>query len=64
MTLPKVEQQALELLANGYTTQQIAAAMHVSHSTVRRWLVNTYIRLGATNGYMAVKLALQKGLIA
>lgn len=46
--------QVLQCLADGRSTDQVAAAMCVSQSTVRKHLENIYERLGVTNRAAAV----------
>jgi DNA-binding CsgD family transcriptional regulator len=50
--------EVLRCLAEGQTTEQVAAAMVVSVSTVRKHLENIYERLGVTSRAAAVAKAL------
>lgn len=57
------QRQALELIAAGNTTEEIAAAMHVSPSTAKNHLDRLYRALGACNAAHAVHLAYQRGVL-
>lgn len=56
-TLTQRQWQVLHCLANGHSTDQVAAAMCVSPSTVRKHLENIYERLGVTNRAAAIGTA-------
>jgi Response regulator containing a CheY-like receiver domain and an HTH DNA-binding domain len=56
-TLTQRQWQVLHCLANGLSTEQVAAAMCVSPSTVRKHLENIYERLGVTNRAAAIGTA-------
>lgn len=57
------ERQVLELLADGRTTRQIAAALFVGEETVKTHLGHVYAKLGVTDRVQAVALALRRGLV-
>jgi DNA-binding CsgD family transcriptional regulator len=57
------EREVLELLANGATDDQIAAALALSPATVQSHVRNAKAKLGARTRAQAVALALQRGLI-
>jgi PAS domain S-box-containing protein len=57
------EREVLELVAEGKTSAEIAAALHLSPETVRTHLGNARTKLGARNRPHAVALALEQGLI-
>ncbi len=52
------ERELLSALANGWTNQQIAARIGISHNTVKYHLKNLYDKLGVTNRAMAVAISL------
>lgn len=56
------ELSALDLLSQGKRTREIATLLHASQSTIKRWLALAYARLGATNGYEAVRIATEAGV--
>jgi len=58
------ETQVLELVADGLSNKAIAAALGVSDETVKFHLGSILGKLGASNRTDAVRLALQRGLIA
>lgn len=57
------ERQVLELLADGRTTRQIAAALFVGEETVKTHLTHVYAKLGVSDRVQAVALALRRGLV-
>ncbi len=57
--LPARERQVLELLADGHTNSEIAAALHLSEATVKGYLSATFTRLGLRNRVEAALLAWQ-----
>ena len=63
-TLTDRERQVLELLAEGFTTQRIAADLVLSLHTVRNHVRNVLMKLGAHTRLEAVTIALREGLIA
>jgi DNA-binding NarL/FixJ family response regulator len=50
------ERELLTALANGWSNQQIAARIGISHNTVKYHLKNLYDKLGVANRAMAVAL--------
>jgi DNA-binding CsgD family transcriptional regulator len=57
------EQDVLRLLAGGYTSREIAAALVLSSHTVERHIANVYAKIGAHRRADAVAYALQHGLV-
>jgi predicted ATPase/DNA-binding CsgD family transcriptional regulator len=57
------EMAVLRLLAEGYTNQQIGAALFISPETVRRHATNIYGKLGITNRAEAVAFAHRHDLL-
>ena len=57
------EREVLELLADGRTTRQIAAALFVGEETVKTHLGHVYAKLGVNDRVQAVALALRRGLV-
>ena len=57
------ELQTLELLAEGYTNKQIAAALHLSDFTVRHYVVSIMEKLQAADRTGAVAVAFRNGLL-
>jgi DNA-binding NarL/FixJ family response regulator len=57
------ELQTLELLAEGYTNKQIAAALHLSDYTVRHYVINIMEKLQAPDRTGAVAAAFRSGLL-
>jgi DNA-binding CsgD family transcriptional regulator len=53
----------LRLLAGGYTSREIAAALVLSPHTVERHVANVYAKIGARRRADAVAHALQHGLV-
>jgi DNA-binding CsgD family transcriptional regulator len=53
----------LRLLAGGYTSREIAAALVLSSHTVERHIANVYAKIGAHRRADAVAYALQHGLV-
>ena len=53
----------LELAATGLTVSEIAATLHVSHSTAKIHLLRVYEKLGAPNRSAAVVIALGRGML-
>lgn len=49
-TLTPRRQQILRLLAEGYTGQEVAAQLAISHITVKNTLTATYAQLGLSKG--------------
>lgn len=58
------ERGILDLIAEGYQDPATAAALFISHSTVKTWKTSLYQKLGAHNGAQAVHLAHQAGLFS
>jgi two-component system nitrate/nitrite response regulator NarL len=61
--LTKREREILTLLANGYTTPQIAKQIQLATSTIRTHLRNIYKKLDVKGQVGAVAVALRLGLI-
>ena len=57
------ERDVLKLVAEGYTTEQIADTLVVSHKTVEGHKTNLMAKLGIHNRIELVKYALRKGII-
>jgi DNA-binding NarL/FixJ family response regulator len=62
-TLTSREEQVLELAATGLTVCQIAATLHISHSTAKTHLLRVYEKLEAPNRSAAVAIALGRGIL-
>ncbi len=58
------ETEVLQLMAQGLANKQIAEALGISPHTVKFHISSIYTRLGATNRAEAVRLGIQRGLIA
>lgn len=61
--LSEREIQILKLLANGYTSEDIAAQLQISGLTVKTHRKNMMQKLNASNGMELIKKAFEKGLI-
>ena len=57
------EREVLKLLAEGYTTQEIADILVVSPKTIEGHKTNLMAKLGIHNRIELVKYALRKGII-
>lgn len=57
------ELQTLELLAEGYTNKQIAAALHLSDFTIRHYVFNIMEKLQVSDRTGAVAAAFRSGLL-
>jgi two-component system nitrate/nitrite response regulator NarL len=57
------ELEILSLAAEGHSTPEIAARLHVSAATVKTHLQKTYDKLGVTDRTSAVVVALRRGLL-
>ncbi|MEL6123472.1 MAG: response regulator transcription factor [Bacteroidota bacterium] len=57
------EMEVLRLVSEGYTDQQIANQLHLSHHTIHSHRKNLIIKLGAKNTAELVRRAIEKGLI-
>jgi DNA-binding NarL/FixJ family response regulator len=57
------EQQVLHLLGEGFSNRQIAAALHLSESTVKAHVAGIFQRLGVGNRTEAVAAGVHRGLI-
>lgn len=62
--LSKREYEILELMAHGYSNQEIADKIFVSISTVKTHISNIFIKLDATRRTQAVKKAKELNLIS
>ncbi|MFQ5615382.1 MAG: response regulator transcription factor [Anaerolineales bacterium] len=58
------ETEALQLLSQGLSNKQIAAALHISEHTVKFHVSSIYSKLGATNRAEAVRIGIRQGLVA
>jgi PAS domain S-box-containing protein len=58
------QNEVLELLAQGASTDQIAAALHLSRETVRNYVRQVLRALGARSRLEAVAIAHREGLLA
>lgn len=61
--LSKRQLDALQLLANGYATKEIAAKMNISEFTARDYLTTVTRKLGAKHRTEAVAIAIREGII-
>ncbi|GAB2459460.1 MAG: LuxR C-terminal-related transcriptional regulator [Comamonas sp.] len=61
--LSQREQDILRMIACGYTSQEIAVRLKISHLTVNTHIRNTYRKLQVRSRAQAVKSALVRGLI-
>lgn len=61
--LTQLEQQTLELAAQGLSAKQIAKAQHKSPRTVTGRLQNIYFKLGATNRNHAIALGFRHNIL-
>ncbi len=57
------EEQVLELAATELTISQIAAKLHISHSTAKTHLLRVYEKLEAPNRSAAVAIAVARGVL-
>ena len=57
------EEEVLQLAATGLTICQIAAMLHVSHSTAKTHLLRVYEKLEAPNRSAAVATAIARGVL-
>lgn len=62
--LTSKEIELLQLVARSYSNRQIAAALYISESTVKRHLTSVYNKLGATSRVEALSRAIRNGLIS
>jgi PAS domain S-box-containing protein len=62
--LTERERDVLQLLAQGYSTQQIAQALSISKSTTRNHIQNVYQKLGVHTRAQAVAYAFEHGLVS
>jgi DNA-binding CsgD family transcriptional regulator len=57
------EQQTLTAMANGFSNREIAQSMGIAESTTREYTRAVLQKLGARNRTLAVRIALERGLI-
>lgn len=57
------EEQVLALAATGLTISEIAARLHISHSTAKTHLLRVYEKLEAPNRSAAVAIAAARGML-
>lgn len=62
--LTEREQEVLRLLALGWSNKQIAAGLVISEHTAKFHISSIYGKLGAANRTEAVRVGLQRGLLA
>jgi DNA-binding NarL/FixJ family response regulator len=62
-TLTTQEQRVLHLLAQGYTSKQMAVVLNIGRRTVETHVGKIYKKLGAKNKGDAVRIAGEKGLL-
>lgn len=62
-SLTRRESEILELVAQGYNNEQIAAALFIGRSTVKTHLLRTFRKLEAVDRTSAVTIALGRNLI-
>jgi DNA-binding CsgD family transcriptional regulator len=62
-TLSAREVEVLRLVADGRTSREIAAALHLSQHTVRRHLENTFAKLGVNSRAAAIAHAYEHDLL-
>lgn len=58
------ELQVLERAARGETSEETAAALHLSPETVKSYRKNTIAKLGARNLHHAIALAIRHGQLS
>lgn len=63
ITLSRREKQILVRLADGYTNKEIGDEIHVSESTVKKYVSELFTKLNARRRTEAVKIARASGLI-
>lgn len=63
MPLTSRERRVLALAADGVSTSDIAAALHLSSGTVRNYLASAIRRAGARNRLDAIRIGRQEGWI-
>lgn len=61
--IPPRERQVLTLIANGFSEQQVARALHVTVNTVKTFSRRARQRLGAATTVHAVTLAYRSGAL-
>lgn len=61
--LTERQKQVFELVAQGYTSEEIGELLHLSTKTVMRHRANIYSRLGTSNLAELIKLAIRLGLV-
>jgi DNA-binding NarL/FixJ family response regulator len=57
------EREVLQLIANGFTTQEVAESLHISPHTATRHRANLMQKLDAHNQVELVRIAVGRGLI-
>ncbi|MBX2845942.1 MAG: LuxR C-terminal-related transcriptional regulator, partial [Saprospiraceae bacterium] len=57
------EREIIRLIADEFTTKEIAEQLHLSPHTIESHRQNIMLKLGAKNSAGLVKYAIQKGLI-
>ena len=59
-----LERRALQMLASGYTTGDVAAGLGISASETEHLLTNLFTAMGAETRVQAVAAAHRRGLLA
>lgn len=62
-TLSEREQEILQLIASGHSTDEIALALHVAGTTVKTHLTSVYRKLDVVNRTQAVAKAIREGIV-
>ena len=63
MTITRREREVLQLIADEFTSRQIAERLYISPSTVENHRINLLAKLGARNAVGMVVRAVRLGLI-
>ncbi|MBR3652979.1 MAG: helix-turn-helix transcriptional regulator, partial [Bacteroidales bacterium] len=61
--LSEREKEILDLVAKGYTTQQIADALHLSYETIRWYRKKLLVKFDVSNAAELISLAKEYGLV-
>lgn len=57
------EKEVIQLIADGYTTQEIAQQLHLGFTTIENYRFNVLSKFGVKNTAMLIKKAVQLGLV-
>lgn len=63
MNLSARQHQVIHLLAEGFTRQEIAEFLHVSHHTIDKYMVQIREKTGAKNSAHVVAIGYERGLL-